>query len=140
MPRHKLTDEERSRGGKVRAENMRARRAEAQRIAAEVLRDAVRPRAERIAATIKLIEELRTRYAALIYEEEYEPRGTDLAALLRIEALLEGEATERVDIEDVKAALRKAIEIAAHYIAPERRIDYIDEFQRALLDEAVDEP
>jgi hypothetical protein len=128
-PNHTFTSEERARGSRARAEKLRDRKDEARRIAEDVLREEVRPRAERIAETIQIAEAVRVKYAAQLFDEDYQLRGTDLAALLRIEALLEGEATERVSVAEVEAFMDALRDDLLALVGEERA----DELAEALL-------
>lgn len=53
---------------------------------------------ERDTDTIRLVMAARLRYAAQLRDPSFRVTGTDLANLIKIERLIEGEATERVDI------------------------------------------
>lgn len=54
--------------------------------------------AERDADSIRLVMAARLRYAAQLRDPNYRVTGADLAQLMKIERLIEGEATERVDV------------------------------------------
>lgn len=63
---------------------------------AEAARAAIRPRSERIADTIQLVDAARVRYARQLVDGE-KVKGSELVGLLRVEQVLEGEGTDRVD-------------------------------------------
>ena len=85
-----------------------------------------RTRAERIEDTVKLVEAARVAYARQL-SQGAKVTGHELAALLRIEALLEGEATDRVDY----ATFRDALTLALGRVATEERDSVLAEL-RAL--------
>lgn len=73
-------------------------RAHDERLRQERERNRIPALAERDADTIRLVMAARLRYAAQLRDPNFRVTGADLAQLLKIERLIEGEATERVDV------------------------------------------
>lgn len=63
---------------------------------------AIRSLEERNRDTIRVVDKARAKYLGALETGEHVPNGRDLAALLRIEQLIEGEATDRVEIREVR--------------------------------------
>lgn len=61
----------------------------------------VRDRAERVAATLRLIDTARDRFVRQLAYADFRLTGADMVGLIKLEQLLEGQATERVSIVDV---------------------------------------
>jgi hypothetical protein len=73
--------------------------------ARQVERRVVRERAARIADTIELVDLARQELLVLLRDGKAEVRLADLPNLIRLEALLEGEATERLETREVREVL-----------------------------------
>jgi hypothetical protein len=64
-----------------------------------------RTRSEQIESTLKVTDAMRVSYAKQLAEGD-RVRGVDLAQMLRVEALLVGEATERVELSELQDRFR----------------------------------
>ena len=80
----------------------------------------VRDRADRISDTIRIIDAARIRFAQQLTQPGYEIKGHELAALLKMEALLEGEATDRVSDADVEEKLSDYLRRALQFMSPDQ--------------------
>jgi len=87
----------------------------------------VRSRGDRIADQIRVTDASRIVYAEALKNRELVPRGRDIAALARVEALVEGEATERTDyaLEAVKAEWRRWLDVSREFVPKERWEDFV---------------
>jgi hypothetical protein len=65
---------------------------------AELEKRSIRSIAERDADTIKLIEAARIRFAQQLRDPAFKISASEMAALVKLERLLEGQPTERVDV------------------------------------------
>lgn len=90
----------------------------------------VRDRGERLADVVRVADASVVRYAAQLREGSSTVRGADIAQLYRLAALLEGEATERVDLVDLRQELRRFAEVSLRFIAPEDREAYLTELEQ----------
>ncbi|MGB2874787.1 MAG: hypothetical protein WBB76_04845 [Gaiellaceae bacterium] len=101
---------------------------------ARVERGMVRARSERLADQIQVIDAYRVGFASALMKGEVPMHGHDLAALAKLEALLEGEATERVDRADLDREVRRWIDVASEFV-PEDRWDAFLNALEADVDE-----
>jgi non-ribosomal peptide synthetase component E (peptide arylation enzyme) len=69
---------------------------------AQTERRIIRDRAERIADTYALIDAVRSKALTGVLDGSIEARPADVAALVKIEQLLDGEATERVEVREIR--------------------------------------
>jgi hypothetical protein len=115
----------------------RARRVDEQ-AALEAEHRGVRLRADRIDDTIKIVEASRVRFAEQLSRGEG-ITASGLAALLRHEALFEGEATDRVERADLDRELQRWIEAARSHMSEEEFLAFLDELER-LGDDDWDTP
>jgi hypothetical protein len=106
---------------------------------AEALKEArkqdIRNRGERIADQIKVTDAARIRYAQQLSDPANKVSGAELAALARIEALLEGEATDRVERADLDRELQRWIEAARSHMSEEEFQAFLDELERLVDDD-----
>ena len=71
----------------------------------------VRERSERVADTLRIIDAARTKFAGQLRISEFRLTGSDFVGLIKLEQLLEGEATSRIDVGEVQALLGVVLEI-----------------------------
>jgi hypothetical protein len=93
----------------------------------------VRSRAERVADQIRITDAARIRFAHDL-RNGASVRGTDLAALARVEALLEGEATERMDVTEVRAWMGVLFDGLFGFIPDDRKEEALDWAERELAE------
>lgn len=99
---------------------------------------------ERKRETIEIVQLARSQFRQQLVEKGYVLDAKELAALLRIEALLEGQATERVDVQlrvEIAATLRETVTIALDFIPTEMRLSFLERFEERIgrLDQGADE-
>jgi hypothetical protein len=90
----------------------------------------VRSRAVRLAETIELVDLARTEVLERLRAGEAEVKLADRPALVKLELLLEGEATGRIEVAEVRTVVHAVIAIAGRFIPQDRR----SEFALALAD------
>jgi hypothetical protein len=91
---------------------------EADRRAAAELQDfAIRDRVARIADTLRIIDFARTELLEQLQKGDAEVRLADLPNLARLEALFEGEATDRIELHEFHAFLAR---LEVDVLAPSR--------------------
>jgi hypothetical protein len=98
------------------------------RASREVEKRVVKDRARRITETLELIDLARSELHERLRAGDAELRLADLPALVKLESLLEGEATARVEIFEVKVVLSSFLGVAMRYVPRSE--------QRAFLAEA----
>lgn len=91
----------------------------------------VRERADRVADTLRVIDAARVRFAGQLRTSAFRLTGSDFVGLMKLENLLDGEATDRIDFAEVKEALLEERERAMRYMTPEQRAAYIAELEEA---------
>lgn len=87
---------------------------------------------ERKRDTLEIVQLARSQFRQQLVEKGYVLDAKELAALLRIEALLEGQATERVDVQlrvEIAATLRETVTIALDFIPTELRLAFLERFE-----------
>jgi hypothetical protein len=86
------------------------------RASREVEKRVVKERARRIAETLELIDLARSELHERLRAGDAELRLADLPALVKLESLLEGEATARVELFEVKLVLSGFLGVAMRYV------------------------
>lgn len=76
----------------------------------------IRARAERVDDTIRIIDAARTRFAGQLARSDFRLTGSDFVGLIKLEALLEGEATDRVAIGDVRVLIDAVLVVARRFV------------------------
>jgi len=96
-------------------------------------RTVVRDRAERIADTIRLVDEARVRFERQFEDPHFALTASDFVALVKLEQLLEGKPTERHENSALEGLLGR-IRLAVHGAELERALEAgdIDAAKRAL--------
>lgn len=95
----------------------------------------VRDRAVRIQESIVMIDRARLRFLEQLNDPEYKLSGNEMAALMRHESLLEGEATDRVSEGEIEGRLRRNLEIALRFIDPARTREFLAAIRADALGE-----
>jgi hypothetical protein len=90
----------------------------------------VRSRAERIADTIELVDLVRQKLLADVKAGELDAKLGDAAPLVKLEALLEGEATDRIDLAEVQSLLRDLYAKARSTMTPEQFAKFVEDADR----------
>jgi hypothetical protein len=89
----------------------------------------VRLRADRIADQVKVTDAARERYAYQLRNPANKVTGAEVAALARIEALIEGEATERIERSQLDAELDRWFEVAREFVPADRYEEFLDRLE-----------
>jgi hypothetical protein len=107
-------------------------RAEAldKRAAEQANRQIVKARSERIADVIEIAVEARRVYLEQLKGGEHEVKGSDVAALTRTEALVEGEATERIELAAVIEHERELLDFFVGFVPAKDREKALTEYGR----------
>ncbi len=96
--------------------------AEAQRRVEELV---VRERSERVADTIKLVDLARGQALRRLLVGDLRVDAGELAQLVKLEALLEGEPTDRIGVGEVQLLVRALLSYMGQFVAAERRDEYL---------------
>ncbi len=100
--------------------------------AAEADSRRVRDRADRIQDTIRIIDASRSKFATQLLNSSFRLTGSDFVGLIKLEALLEGDPTGRVEISEVTSVLSTVFVIAGRYVPAEQRAQFMAELDEAL--------
>jgi hypothetical protein len=100
----------------------------------------IRSRAARIADTYAVIDQTRERYLEQLKRDLVEIRPSDIAALVKIEQLLDGEATERIDISAVRHVFALFISGARPLVDDERWPAFVAMLERTAETLALNPP
>lgn len=92
----------------------------------------VRDRAREITKTLEIIALAESELLGRPRAGGAEVRLADLPALVRLRELLLGEATERVQVGEVKIIVHAAFAVGPRFIEPARRQDYLDALRAAV--------
>jgi hypothetical protein len=87
----------------------------------------VRERTERVADTLRIIDAARTRFAGQLRTSEFRLTGSDFVGLIKLENLLEGEATERIEPQQVRSIVLAVFTVAGRFVPAERREEFLTE-------------
>jgi hypothetical protein len=90
----------------------------------------VKSRAQRIANSINLIDKVRDQLLDQVEKGELEIRLSELAPLLKVEALLEGDATERIDVAELQASLRAVVAVFLPFVPETDRAKALEQFEQ----------
>jgi hypothetical protein len=98
-------------------------------------RRVVKSRSERIADAIECAVEARAAYVRDLKSGEHKPSGSEVAALTRTEALLEGEATDRIELSTFKSAMDLHFDLVREMDSdPQKDFDwFLGEFERRFV-------
>jgi len=108
--------------------NWKARIAEHDReVAAQVDRTLVRDRSLRVADTLRIIDASRLKFAANLREQTFRLTGSDFVGLIKLEQLLEGEATDRVSVVELQEAIGLVMAVAIRYIEKKDQTVFLNE-------------
>jgi DNA polymerase II large subunit len=91
----------------------------------EVERRVVRDRAIRLADTINVVDKARTEILDKLEKGEADVRLSDMPALIKLELLLEGEATDRIETTEVRQLVVQVFEIAGRFIPVKQRAEFL---------------
>jgi predicted transcriptional regulator len=92
-----------------------------ERVAERVVRD----RSARVADALNAIDLSCQQVLARLQTGELRINGAEFASLLKVAQLLEGEPTDRIQVQEVHVLVAAVFEIAGRYVAPERRDDFV---------------
>jgi hypothetical protein len=76
----------------------------------------VRERAKRLADTLTLIDKARSEVLAQLEKGDADVKISDLPALIKLELLLEGEATDRVEIVEVRQVIQQVFAVVGEIV------------------------
>jgi hypothetical protein len=76
----------------------------------------VRDRAERVADTLRIIDASRTKFAGQLGRADFRLTGSDFVGLVKLEQLLEGEATDNIGLAVVQAGFRESMNAAVELL------------------------
>lgn len=93
----------------------------------------VRQRAERIKDTYRLVDKARSKLLAGLDADTTDVRLADIPALLKIEQLLDGEATERIDLGAVRQVFALFIAGSRPLVADERWPEFVAMVEHTAL-------
>ena len=100
--------------------------------AAEAVRKARRSRSARIEQALRLVDGTMDFFEEKLPEKAADARLSDLPALVKLAELLEGEATDRVDLGQVRAVLVAVVQVAGRYVPAEARDAFLGELDQAV--------
>lgn len=86
----------------------------------------VSDRSARVAKTLELVEEVRTQLLERVRNGDADLRLADFPALARLEALLEGEATDRVSIPELQDFMLRLVQVSTSFVPRERREAFLE--------------
>jgi len=86
----------------------------------------VRDRAIRLAETIDVIDRARTEVLGKLQTGDADVKLSDLPALIKLEMLIEGEATDRVEMTEVRQVIANVFVIAGRFIPREQRAAFLE--------------
>ncbi len=93
---------------------------------AEIEKRVVRDRAVRLADTINLVDSARSEILERLEKGDADVRLSDMPALIKLELLLEGEATDRVEITEIRTVIHQVFAIVDQYLPVEHRPAFIE--------------
>jgi hypothetical protein len=96
--------------------------AEAAKKAAKIM---VRERALRIADTLRIIDATRTKFAGQLKVADFRLTGSDFVGLMKLEALLEGDPTDRVQVGEVQQIIAVILSGVSVFIAADKRDEFL---------------
>lgn len=83
---------------------------------AETDKRLVRSKALRDADTLRIIDAARARFASQLQRADFRMTGSDFVGLIKLEQLLEGEATERVELGEVRIIVEAVLGVARLFV------------------------
>src|SRR5436305_1365016 len=91
----------------------------------------IRERADRVEDTLRIIDAARLRFASDLKSGRARLTGSDFVGLMKLEALLEGQATDVIHVEEVRTFMLAVYVAAEEYVPPERQDEFIACIERA---------
>jgi hypothetical protein len=85
----------------------------------------VRDRAVRLADTIAVIDQARQEMLGKLRAGDADVKLADLPALIKLEMLIEGEATDRIETKDVQEVIHSVFVIAGQFVPPANRAAFL---------------
>jgi hypothetical protein len=85
----------------------------------------VRDRAVRLADTIAVIDQARQEMLGKLQKGDADVKLSDLPALIKLELLIEGEATDRIETTEVQQVISNVFVIAGRFIPPADRAAFL---------------
>lgn len=89
----------------------------------------VRDRAARVADTLRIIDASRIKFASHLKESSFRLTGSDFVGLIKLEQLIEGEPTDRVDFHEVQSMLGQVVTVALRHIPKSKRQAFVEEIR-----------
>ncbi len=86
----------------------------------------VRERADRVEDTLRIIDAARLRFASDLKSGRARLTGSDFVGLMKLEALLEGHATDVIRVEEVQTYVFAVLQAAGEYVPAERRGEFLE--------------
>lgn len=119
-------------GERARREMWRERaREHDSRMLAEVEQRVVRERSVRIAEALNAADLVVQQLREQLESGKVAADVGDLPAVMKMVQLLEGEATERVEVNEVKTVILAVVEAAGRYVPRERRLEFLADLRAA---------
>ncbi len=100
----------------------------------------VRERSVRVADTLELIDKARRLLLEKLYAGEVEVDIGDFTQLARLEALLEGEPTDRVEVAEVRRVIETVFVVAGGFVPAGLRGEFLRAMQAATGERFALEP
>lgn len=95
------------------------------------LRHAVKTRDARVAATLRIVDGVLDSFVDDLDARAREAKLADLPALVRLAELLEGEATDRVELGEVQLVIQAVMAAAGRFVPRELRDEFLRELDAA---------
>lgn len=92
----------------------------------------VRDRTARVADTLRIIDASRHKFAANLRTPSFRLTGSDFVGLIKLEQLLEGEATDRVSFTELQEALGVVIALALEELPKKARTAFLAKVRARL--------
>ncbi len=84
-----------------------------------------------LARTLALIDKAKSELERRLDLGDAEVKVSDLWNLIRAEQLLIGEATDRIEVREVRLVLSAAFSVAVRYVEPGRQREFLEELKGA---------
>lgn len=100
--------------------------------AADAMRKARRTRAQRIEQALRLVDGTMDAFEENLPTKAAEAKISDLPALVKLAELLEGEATDRIDVSQARALVNVVFQVAGRFVPAEAREAFMQELDAAV--------
>jgi tRNA A37 N6-isopentenylltransferase MiaA len=100
--------------------------------AADAMRKARRTRAQRIEQALRLVDGTMDAFEEHLPAKAAEAKISDLPALVKLAELLEGEATDRIDVSQARALVNVVFQVAGRFVPADQREVFLQEMDAAV--------